>query len=380
MYNPSYFLGALGSGGLSVTFFLLLMFWYPHTGHPIPTYEDWRLAFDNGTGLDKVIISAALMGIASLSILHFKLLFKNLKQWFSFKKTEEFGQFKSGAGGITQMAIYLTLAMSINASFILGAVFVPSLWTVVEYLFPGAVIAFFLVGIFAIKNYLEILVIQNRGEGVKGSLVTLLPAFAFAMIAVGFAAPAAMSHVHETQVLAILLSAFFGALSFWVIIQNIGSSFASIHNDGIQPLAMPTLWILVPILTILMIMGIRLDHGLHMMSSHGGKGGTSLGAIWLGLVFFVQTAVLVTGYVTMKGVRFFERLREGEFNSPAAYALVCPGVAYAVSLHFFVNKGLVASHFIEKFGVTYWSLSAVAVAIAIFTLKGYLSLLKNIEK
>jgi len=37
MYSPLYFLAALGAGGLSVSFFLMLMlmFWILHPGQPI---------------------------------------------------------------------------------------------------------------------------------------------------------------------------------------------------------------------------------------------------------------------------------------------------------------------------------------------------------
>lgn len=47
----------------------------------------------------------------------------------------------------------LTLAMSVNVSFVVGAVFVPGLWSVVEYLFPVALAAFLAVGIYALRLY-----------------------------------------------------------------------------------------------------------------------------------------------------------------------------------------------------------------------------------
>ena len=47
--------------------------------------------------------------------------------------------------------------MSINVAFILGALFVPGLRVIVEYLFPFAMFGFFAVGIYAIKVYLTFL-------------------------------------------------------------------------------------------------------------------------------------------------------------------------------------------------------------------------------
>ena len=39
-YSPLYFLASVGAGGLTVTFFMWLMFWVPHTGRPVPIFED----------------------------------------------------------------------------------------------------------------------------------------------------------------------------------------------------------------------------------------------------------------------------------------------------------------------------------------------------
>jgi hypothetical protein len=52
----------------------------------------------------------------------------------------------------------------------------------------------------------------------------------------------------------------------------------------------------------------------------------------------------------------------GRENSPGAYALVCPGVGFAVMMHFFVNKGLVEAGLMAKFGLGFWALTAVALA------------------
>ena len=41
--------------------------------------------------------------------------------------------------------------MTVNAGLIIGALFVPGLWSVVEYLFPLAMIAFLAIGIWAIR-------------------------------------------------------------------------------------------------------------------------------------------------------------------------------------------------------------------------------------
>ena len=63
-YSPLYFLSSLGAGGLVVTFFIYLMFWVPHTGRPVPVFEDITAAFATGGPLIQATIVAALAGIA----------------------------------------------------------------------------------------------------------------------------------------------------------------------------------------------------------------------------------------------------------------------------------------------------------------------------
>jgi len=60
-----------------------------------------------------------------------------------------------------------------------------------------------------------------------------------------------------------------------------------------------------------------------------------------------------------------ERLWCWDARSAGAYALVCPGVALNVMLHFFINKGLVANDLIAKFGVGYWTLTAIAIGLQV---------------
>ena len=44
-YSPLYFLASVGAGGLTVTFFMYLMFWVPHPGRPVPIFDDIAAAW-----------------------------------------------------------------------------------------------------------------------------------------------------------------------------------------------------------------------------------------------------------------------------------------------------------------------------------------------
>ena len=150
-YSPLYFLAALGAGGLAVTFFMFLMFWVPHKGQPVPVFEDIMAAFMAGSLPMQVMIGIALAGIAFFSVMHIRLLVWNMVRLNAFHRSEHYEAFKESNGETQMKAVPLTLAMTINVGFILGLVFVPHLWSVVEYLFPLAIVAFVAVGIYAMR-------------------------------------------------------------------------------------------------------------------------------------------------------------------------------------------------------------------------------------
>jgi len=79
-WSPLYFLAALGAGGMVVTFFMYLLFWVPHPAQPIPVYEDWLIAFSQGTALSQFMTGLAITGIALFTLLHLVLLIWNLGQ------------------------------------------------------------------------------------------------------------------------------------------------------------------------------------------------------------------------------------------------------------------------------------------------------------
>src|SRR6056300_426108 len=149
-YSPLYFLASLGAGGLSVTFFMYLTFWVPHKGRPVPIFEDLLAAFGAGSPLRDVAIAVAVVGIAVFAFLNVKLLVWNFSALSAFKKTEAYAKLRRSNAETSLLAAPLAAAMSVNALFIVGLVFVPQLWSVVEYLFPMALVAFVGIGLWAL--------------------------------------------------------------------------------------------------------------------------------------------------------------------------------------------------------------------------------------
>ncbi|MCD5385227.1 hypothetical protein LRZ95_01005, partial [Candidatus Gracilibacteria bacterium] len=255
-YNPLMFLAALGPGGIAVTFFMYLMHIVPKPKtNPIPTFDTLKqvcLSADTSIFI-KATIVFAIIGIIYFAFKHLQLLFKNLAVFKKFKGTKEYKKLKSGNSEVTFMAIPLTLAMTINILFILGAVFIPNLWSIVEYLFPGALVAFGLVGILALKLFSEyfIRLIMQKGNTdfvENNNLGQLISVFAFSMVGVGFAASSAMSTNIVTSTLGLVASTFFITLAGAIAFLKIIVGFKAILKKGLDESASPTLWIMIPIL------------------------------------------------------------------------------------------------------------------------------------
>ena len=356
-FSPMCFLSALGAGGLSVSFFMYLMFLVPHEGSPMATFDFIYPQLLKGDWL--ALVSAfSLVFIIAFAFLHFKLLIWNTKQFNMYKKSDTYKELKNSNAEITLMTIPLTYTMTINVCFVLGAVFVPGLWGIVEYLFPFALIGFAISAFFALKiffNYFSRIIINGDFDFTKNNnLSQMISIFAFAMIAVGFAAPGAMSHNIEINAIGIFGALFFASLSFLLLIIKLTIGFKNMFEHGISVEAAPSLWIIIPILTLLGITAVRISFGLdHNFGASVDK--SSLFTL-TSVIVSLQVIFGILGYKIMKELRYFEKFVEGKDRSSVSFALICPGVAFMVFGMFFINFGLTFNGVIEKYSLAYFIL------------------------
>lgn len=361
---PAYFLASLGAGGLAVTFFMYLFFWVPHQGRVVPIFEDVTAALQTASPTYAAVILLAAAGIAVFGAINIYLLVWNLRRVGPFLKSEH-GSALLGSNAQTQvMAMPLALAMSVNVGFILGLVFVPGLWSVVEYLFPLALVAFVAIGWLAFRQLGGFIARVAGGGGfdckANNSFAQLMPAFALAMVGVGLAAPGAMSAAAVTSGIGIVLSTFF--LVSAAVIGTVGLvlGLRSMMENGVAVEQAPTVLIVIPIMTVIGILLLRQGHGLHEhFGVHTGPGEvmallTKVLSLEVLFALFGLTVLAATGYI--------RRFVTGRETSPGSYGLICPGVALAVIMQFWINKGLVGAGLIAKFGVAYWALTSVALA------------------
>ncbi len=309
---------------------------------------------------------------------HVRLLLWNLREYRRFKKSEAFSRLQSGNNEITLMAIPLTLTMTINVMFVLGAMFVPGLWNIVEILFPFAFIAFAATGFYSLyifyRYYSKLLVKGHFQHSMNNSLSQMMSSFTFAMNAVGFAAPVAMSNNKPLIAVAAFFSLFFLSVAIILAIKNLILGFHAMLGQGINREGSASIWILIPILTLLGITILRLNHGFHtLLGSHSGS---AFFFIFTSVIVSVQMFIGILGYLMMRQNNYFPEFVHGislgggePGKSPASYALICPGVAFWVFGMFFLAKGLVDTGIITLFSLPYFILLAPMLVVLVQTVR-----------
>src|SRR5574344_2065920 len=359
-FSPTCFLSALGAGGLSVSFFMYLMFLVPHPTTPMATFEYIMEALEKGDAIS-FISSFALVFIIAFAILHFKLLYWNTKQYLLYKKSDAYKALIKSNGQISIMALPLTYTMSINVGFVLGAVFVPNLWSFVEYLFPFALIGFIINGDFDFTK--------------NNNLTQMISIFALSMVAVGFAAPGAMSSNIAVNAVGIFGAILFSSLAIMLIFIKIILGFKNMFEHGVTVETAPSLWIMIPILTLLGITFIRLNFGLeHNLNAISDK--SSL-FVLTSTILSLQIVFGILGLVIMKKLGYFEKFIKSNEKSALSFSLICPGVAFFVFGMFFINLGLTYNDIITKYSVVYYLLMVPFIYVQIKTIVLFFRLYKK---
>ena len=363
-WTPQYFLAALGAGGLTTTFFIWLYMWVPHKGQPVPIFEDVAAAWARGNSLQQAMIVLAYLGMAFFTVMHFKLMIWNQRKYAEFRRAPGFEKFAGSNMGSQLLGVPLALAMTINVSFAVGLAFVPGLWSVVEYLFPLALVAFLAVAWLAFRmagGYLARLSAGGLFDMTKnGSFAQVQPAFAFGMIGVGMAAPAALSLNPTVAAVSLVLSTvLLLAAAIWALVGVVMGLMALVqHGANIE--GIPTLMNIVPLMAVLGILTLRQSHGLHVHFGVHAAPGDDLATLTSFLA--VQVLFLGLGIAVMVKHAYWGKFVTGADNSAGSFGLICPGVGLAVLMQFWINKALVGADLVAKFGAGYWALSAISVA------------------
>ena len=337
-FVPLHGLATLGAGGLTVSLFMWLLFLTPHDGVSVPIFETLQV-YSASSELAGVFVRAMQAGILVFALVHLALVVWMMKGLAAFKKSPQFSAFWQSHMGLQMMVRPLVMAMMVNVLFIIGLVFVPGLWELREMLFPGALLAFFLIAVDAVLLWMDHLsaLYQSTSDNAGSGLAGMFPAFTFAMLSVGFSASAAMSHHKVTAGVG-----FSGAVILMVFALFIASAhfvvqFPRMMSDGVKPAASGTLWMAIPISTILGIAAFR----LLMSAQHvwGVQVGKVLPAAVLLLFMSVQLFFYLLGRAVMNRNNGWHYLVT-EQPQAASFSLICPGVGLFVLGMFVVFRGL----------------------------------------
>lgn len=409
VYSPMYWLSALGFGGVMVTFFLLLHFNVPHPGTPIPTADQvFSFLQKKDSGLQKTavkMIAAKMMekkkaelhsdvlpekvvaviqnkaaanpkkiagvvsmlkiqqkvawigvvGVAISALLHFRLLFWNLGQFFRYRRTESYRQLKSSIQEVALMTIPLTLAMTVKVVMLGGSVLIPGFFSDTAWWYGlGANLLVAIYAAYLFGEYFSRILDEGSHEFVENNnLSQMLAIFAFAMISAGLMGPAAMSSDPALSKWSFLIAVSFGTVSMLLAFLKFGNSMGPILRKGVSSNGSVSLLIIIPILTLFGVWGVmRLNHGLHHAFHSGISPSMTLSSITI--IFVLEITFLMIGLRTMVKKRYFSRFVFGDREHDAtAFALICPLVAFYVWAMFFLHAGLVKTGMVDKWSLLY---------------------------
>lgn len=355
-YSPLYFLASLWAWGLSVSFFMYLMFLTKHENTPIPTFDSIMSVLQSSNLFMLLMIVLVYLLITIFAIIHIKLLITNIKNYIYFKQTQSFSKLKNSNDEVILMSIPLTLTMTMNVLFVVSTLSIPNLWSFIEYIFPFAIFWFLIIWFYALKifwDYFTRLIVNWDFDFTKNnSLSQMISIFAFSMIWVWLAWPAGMSNNLFTSWFAMFFSILFIVISMLLTIVKLTIWIESIFKKWLNIQASPSLWIMIPILTLWWITFIRQEHWIS----------TNFNFHTPEVVLFYISSVIISlqiifwllWYKVMKINKYFKTFISWSEKSPASYALICPWVAFVVFGFFFLHKGLVLNWIIEQFSVIYF--------------------------
>lgn len=378
-WHPSYWLAALGAGGLSISFFMYLMWLVPHQGFPMPTWQHLEALLAGTTSLPTGVRPLAILAtlfMLLLALLHFVLLIWNMREYRAARHTEAYQRLLGSPNEVQLMSQPLTLAMTVNVCFAVGALCVPGLWSVVEYLFPLALLAFAAIGIWSLKLYgrylSRMLVSGGYRQEEHNHLSPLMAVFTFSMLSVGLAAPAAMSQSQFVVALAATLSILFLVVAVVTGVLILISGLQAMLQYGLQAQASPSIWMLVPVMTLLGIEWVRVQHGLsHHFAATVGQGRLF---VVLTAIFMLQLGIILLGYRVMQLNGYLTAHLRGDQRNPVSFGLICPGVALFVMGMFWWHLVWVQSGIVSAFGAVYWLGVGCLAVVQFLTLAALLRL------
>lgn len=385
-FQVLHILAALGAAGMTASFFFVVNFMTAHPGDVFISWDILASDYLGGTSLHQLIVQFYMLGATLSAILHFFLLNRWFKGFNAFRKTNGYQELKQSNAEVQLMAIPLTLTMSMNVLFILGAMFIPGLFSevtilgmtaqLIDFMMVGAGLYFTAMLALALKIfsvYWMRLVDGNLDFIQNSNLAQLLAIFAFGMIGVSLGA-LSMSKVELIALFGMSMAYIVITLTIFLGFIKLMMGFKSMFEAGIKAPATVTL-LLPMVITAMIVVGLlRADFGaIHALDiARDTNYHLHVTTIGIGFSFFIALFALSVMY--RKG--FFKMLNQGKLDS-SAFALICPGFAFEVQLVMWLNVGLVFTGFVTFGSTAYFALWTPMLLIQLATIYFFVKLLKQ---
>ncbi len=369
-FSPLSFLASLGAGGIAVIPFAFFQYTF-HTGKGLITFGQIdHFSLPIAQQLLFYLLELVMVVFATI---HFVLTFQNIKGLIRWVKTDAYKDFiNDPLRNSAIMAVFISFTMTLNVFIGPIRFFVPYMSANLQTFMLPALIVMAVIWFFMMNMEIRLLRLSfvNSFDVSKIHFGWLLHPFALGMGTVTLTGIAAMSQSSGIAHSAASLAAISGTMASFLLIVKLISIFKShFASEGLpEKQFLPSMLIVVPIITLLAISGFRLGHYFHRQFGFEME---FLELFVIGFSYAFETWYLWFGLVLLKDY-FKNHFFKNEFYM-SQWGLICPFVAYAV-LGSFVYKLFVPN--VIVYGLTLVS-SAVAIGLFGLVLKRYLSCRMN---
>jgi hypothetical protein len=183
-----------------------------------------------------------------------------------------------------------------------------------------------------------------------------------------------MSTTKLTIWIGLIWSTFFLAIAVLFLFMFLIIWLTAVFKHGYDKANSPTIWVIIPFLTIMWITIMRQFHGIH---SFWWEVSNATYLIFTTLVISIQIIFWILGYKMMKENKYFDEYVKWKEKNPWTYTLICPWVALVVFWFFFIHSWLIQAWILEKFSIMYFVLLVPLVLLQIKTILVMLKLNKK---
>ncbi|MBN1968611.1 MAG: hypothetical protein JXR48_01060 [Candidatus Delongbacteria bacterium] len=331
-FSPLSFLSSLGAGGISVLPFAFFQYTH-HQGKGLITFN--MINHTEMPALKQLLFYSMEAVMVVFVLLHIILTIKNLYGLVKWYKTESYYSFiNDPLKNAGFMAIFISLAMTLNT--VIGPIrfFVPIIAKNLQNLMLPALAGILILGVITMYWQIKLLKISfvKSFDVNKINFGWLLQPFALAMVGVTASGIAAMAKTPDYAHIAAFFSITIASMALFLLIVKLisifKSHFASVGLPAKQ--FMPSYLIVIPIITLLGITGFRL---VHYFENNFGFHIDFLATLIVVVAFAFETWYLLFGLALLKNYLKTD-FREKEYYV-SQWGLVCPFVAFSVLGAFF---------------------------------------------